>query len=163
MLLNYFRKTENLKATIILISHLIIKIKKFIMFKKISLIAFVTLLLASCDIGREEYSSCPVVIGVRATSVTGPSETAVDIPIILEVSYKTKKNCGDFVSFYSSASSGPLSDIITVNVNYDACSCDEVESTEKENYTFKKSTPGVYSVKFRQTNETFIVHTVTVQ
>ena len=133
------------------------------MFKKISLIAFVTLLLASCDISREESSSCPVVIGVRATSVTGPSETAVDVPIILEVSYKTKKNCGDFASFYSSASSGPLSDIITVNVNYDACSCDEVESTEKENYTFKKSLPGIYQVKFKETNETFIVHTVTVQ
>lgn len=133
------------------------------MFKKISLTVFLALLLTSCDIGGEENNSCPVVIGVSATSVTGPSETAVNVPITLEVSYKTKKNCGDFVSFYNSTSSGPLSDIITVNVNYDACSCDEVESTEKENYTFKKSAPGVYIVKFRKTNETFIDHTVTVQ
>lgn len=133
------------------------------MFKKISLIAFAAVLFVSCDITEKNSSSCPVIIGIATTAVTGPTETTVDVPITLEVSYKTKKNCGSFSSFFKNPSSDPLVDIITVNCSYDACACDQVESIEKENYTFKKSTAGVYVVKFKKTNETFIEHTVTVQ
>ena len=133
------------------------------MFKKISLIAFTAVLFASCDIGSTGSSSCPAVVGVPALAVTGPTEAVVDVPILLEVSYKTKKNCGDFYSFYKNEDLQPMVDIVTVNTTYDACSCDEVESTQKSNYTFKKSIPGTYLIKFKKTNETFVEHTVTVE
>ena len=133
------------------------------MFKKISLIALAAVLFVSCDISEKSSNSCPVIIGVSTTAVTGPIETTVDVPITLEVSYKTMKNCGGFSSFFKNPSTDPLVDIITTNTIYDACACDKVESIEKQNYTFKKSTAGIYVVKFKNTNETFIEHTVTVQ
>lgn len=133
------------------------------MFKKISFIAVAAVLFVSCDISEKRSDSCPSIIGVATTAVTGPTETTVDVPVTLEVSYKAKKNCGGFSSFFKNPSSNPLVDIITVNTMYDACACDEVESVEKQNYTFKKSTAGIYIVKFKNTNETFIEHTITVQ
>ena len=133
------------------------------MIKKISIIAFLAILSLSCDINEKRANSCPVIIGVSTTKVSGPIATAIDEAIVLEVSYKTKKNCGGFSSFFKNPSTDPLVDIITTNTFYDACSCDEVVSVQKEPYTFKKSTPGIYIVKFKNTNETFIEHTVTVQ
>ena len=133
------------------------------MFKKISYTLLIATLFLSCEL-EEDSSSCPTIIGVPATLVTGPTETTVNEPITLEVSYKAKGDCGDFSSFFKNPSSDPLVDIITVNTTFDACSCKQEEATTlKENYTFKKALPGVYTVKFKNTNETTIDYTVTVQ
>lgn len=133
------------------------------MFKKISLGLILVLLFNSCDLGGDGSNNCPLTIGVATSAVTGPIETPADVAINLEVSYKTKKTCGLFVSFFKELNPSPLIEIITVNTSYDACSCDEVVSTEKQIYIFKKSVPGIYILKFRDTNTTFIEHTVTVQ
>ena len=133
------------------------------MFKKISLIAFVAVLFASCDIGSENSASCFTIVGVSTVSVTGPTETTINTPILLEVTYKGKKNCGGFESFFKNVSLNPSVDIITVNTSYDPCACDEKITNEKANYTFKKAEPGEYLVKFKATNDTFIEHNVTVQ
>lgn len=133
------------------------------MFKKISIIAFAAILFSSCEVNESLSSTCPTIIAVATTTITGPVQTAIDVPINLEISYKTKKNCGGFKLFFDNPSDDPLVDIITVNTTYDACNCDEVQSVEKVNYSFKKSEAGVYVVKFRETNTTFIEHTVTVQ
>ncbi len=108
-------------------------------------------------------NNCPIILGVSATAVTGPTETTVDVPITLEVSYVAKANCGSFTSFFKNQSSDAFVDILTINSSYDACSCDELDSVLKQDYIFKKTLPGVYTVKFRETNDTFIEHTVTVQ
>lgn len=133
------------------------------MFKKISLVALIAVIFASCDISDTNSSSCPVIIGVASTAVTGPTVAAIDASIVLEVSYKGKVNCGGFNGFFKNPSVDPLVDIITVNTMYNPCSCDEVETIQKQNYTFKKNAPGVYVVKFKKTNAEFIEHTVTVQ
>lgn len=132
------------------------------MFKKISLVAFLAILFSSCDVS-ENIVSCPTIVGVATTAISGPTETAINVPIDLEISYKAKKDCGGFKLFFDNPSENPLVDIITVNTTYDECNCDEVQSVEKVNYSFKKSTAGVYVVKFRATNTTYIEHTVTVQ
>jgi len=133
------------------------------MFKKISVVAFVAILFSSCDVSENLSNSCPAIIAVATTAISGPTETAIDIPVDLEISYKAKKNCGGFKLFFDNPSEDPLEDIITVNTTYDACNCDEVQSVEKVLYSFKKSAAGVYVVKFRETNTTYIEHTVTVQ
>ncbi len=133
------------------------------MFKKISFIICASLLFSSCEVENKVSNNCPIIIGVSATSVTGPTETTVDVPINLEVSYVTKPNCGSFTSFFKNQSTDAFIDIITVNSNYDACSCDQLESVLKQDYIFRKTLPGVYTVKFRETNDTFIEHIVTVQ
>jgi hypothetical protein len=133
------------------------------MLKKITLLVLSLGLFTACEISERNSNSCPVIIGVPTTAVTGPTETTVNTTITLEVSYKTKKNCGGFSSFYKNPSSNPLVEIITVNTYYDACACDQVESIDKRDFSFKKSTPGVYVVKFKKTNEEFIEHTVTVE
>jgi hypothetical protein len=133
------------------------------MIKKISLIAFLSVFFISCDIGSTTTTNCPAIIGVAATAVVGPTEAAIDESILLEVSYKTKKNCGAFSAFFDNSFPSPLIDVVTVNVFYDACACDEIETVEKSNYTFKKSAAGVYVVRFKKTNDTFVEHTVTVE
>lgn len=133
------------------------------MLKKISTLAILALIMISCDISESSTVNCPEIIGVGTTAVTGPSETTVNTEIDLEVSYKARKNCGGFSSFYKNTSSDPLVDIITVNNTYNPCSCDQVESIQTANYTFKKSTAGIYIVKFKKTNEIFVEHTVIVQ
>ncbi len=134
------------------------------MFKKISYTLLIATLFLSCEVDEKFSSNCPSTIGVPTTLVTGPTETTVDVPITLEVSYKAKGDCGDFTSFFKNPSTDPFVDIITVNTTFDACSCkQEVATTLKENYTFKKALPGVYTIKFKDTNQTTIDHTVTVQ
>lgn len=135
------------------------------MLKKITLLVLSLGLFTACEIGHEASSTCPVVIGAPTSFVVGPNVTQVNVPITLEVSYKTKTKCGEFVSFHTATSSGPLSNIITVNTTYDACKCneDEIETVEKQNYTFKKSTPGLYVLKFKQTNDLYVVHNITVE
>ncbi|MDD3003504.1 hypothetical protein [Flavobacterium sp.] len=135
------------------------------MFKKITLLGLSLVLFTACEIGHEASSTCPVVIGAPTAFVVGPNTTQVNVPVTLEVSYKTKKKCGEFVSFHTATNAGPLSNIITVNTTYDQCKCNEEdpETVEKENYTFKKSMPGLYVLKFKQTNETYVVHNVTVE
>ncbi|WP_396177017.1 hypothetical protein [Flavobacterium sp.] len=133
------------------------------MFKKISIVALATVLFASCDPSSNTTSNCPVIIGVPTTLVTGPTTTAVNVPINLEVSYKAKANCGDFTTFFKEFTSDPLIELITVNNSYDSCSCDEVETVQKRIYIFQKTVPGVYILKFKDSNTTTIDHTVTVQ
>jgi uncharacterized protein YkuJ len=133
------------------------------MLKKMFPIAFAALLFISCEPTQTYENTCPLIIGVSTTSVTGPIETLVDVPILLEVSYKAKKNCGGFSSFFKNVSTDTLVDIITTNTSYDACNCDEVETTETKNYSFEKAASGVYTVKFKKTNETFVEHIITVQ
>jgi hypothetical protein len=132
------------------------------MFKKISLVALVAILVSSCELS-ENVINCPTTVGVVTTAISGPTEAAIDVPVDLEISFETKKNCGGFQLFYINPSDNVLVDIITVNTIYDECNCDEVLSVEKVNYAFKKSTAGVYVVKFRASNTTFIEHTITVQ
>ena len=131
------------------------------MFKKSLLLCFVALSAASCDISNDQPSNCPAVIGVSTVAVSGPTTATVDQTINLNVSYKTKKNCGDFHSFYKEVNG--LEKTITVNTIYDACDCDEVVTTEIAPYAFKEAAAGVYVLKFKETNTTFITHTITVE
>lgn len=133
------------------------------MIKKMLWCAFIAISVASCGLNDGGGNNCPSIIGVSTTAVTGPVETQVNVPVVLEVSYTSKANCGGFVSFFQPPSVTPLVDIITVNAEYDSCSCDEVESTQKVNYTFKKSLAGTYLLKFKKTNDTFVEHSVVVQ
>jgi hypothetical protein len=133
------------------------------MIKKISLILFLSVFFICCDVASITTTNCPAIIGVSATAVVGPTEADIDESILLEVSYKTKKNCGVFNAFFDNSFPSTLIDVVTVNVLYDACACDEMETVEKTNYTFNKSEAGVYVVRFKKTNDTFVEHTVTVE
>jgi len=131
------------------------------MLKKSIFLCFLALSIAGCDISSDEMNNCPTIIGVSTVAVAGPTTAAVDETINLNVSYKTKKNCGGFQTFFKEVIG--LEKIVTVNVIYDYCDCDEVVTTEVQPYAFKESTAGVYVLKFKETNTTFITHTVTVE
>jgi hypothetical protein len=133
------------------------------MFKKIIFLFLSVLAVASCDVASTRDITCPELIAVETTAISGSTSTAVNVSIDLEISYKAKKNCGGFELFFVNPSQDLLVDILTINTSYDGCKCDEIETVEKVNYPFTKSLPGVYLVKFRKTNTTYIEHTVTVQ
>lgn len=129
-----------------------------------AVLSFVLGTLASCDIGDSvNTSSCPTVIGISATAVTGPTEAQVNEEISLPVSFKIASACGDFNRFYVDPNGLPSERTITVNATYDACDCDNVYTTETEPYKFKAATAGTYTLKFKTTNTTFVTHVVTVE
>lgn len=133
------------------------------MYKRFGAAVVVAFLFLGCSLSEGNGGNCAVVIGVPTTAVTGPTETQVDTQIVLEVSYTAKANCGGFVSFFQPPGETPFVDVITVNTEYDACSCDQVESVQKVNYPFKRSTAGTYLLKFKKSNDTYVEHTVVVE
>lgn len=131
------------------------------MLKKTITLAFLALSIASCDLSSDSPGTCATIIGVATEAVEGPTTAAINETITLNVSYQTTSNCGGFQSFYKQGTG--LEKIITVNTVYDACNCDEEVSIEVEPYAFKESVAGVYVLKFKESNSTFVTHTVTVE
>lgn len=130
--------------------------------KKVAVTLLVTIFLASCDASNySNTSNCPITVGAPTVSVTGPSAAAINEEVTLNVSYKTKKNCGDFINFSKQSLANQR--IITVNVVYDACACsDATETNEVEPFKFKESEAGLYVLKFKTENDLYVVHNITV-
>jgi hypothetical protein len=127
---------------------------------KITFLFFSLLMLSGCDVGSDEQKCHSDSIGVGVTAVTGPETAAVDETITLNVAFKVLNDCGSFQVFNKAATEDAT--IITVNVQYDGCSCGATDLDRTAPYTFKASVPGVYVLKFRITNSTYITHTITV-
>ena len=128
--------------------------------KSILFVLFSAVAFSSCDVGATDSSTCPQVIGLGTTAVTGATTAAVNETIALNVTY-TKSSCATFSSFYE-INEGE-NKIITVNVQVDSCACTSEETVnETKIYNFKRTAAGTYVLKFRVTNSTFITHTIVV-
>ena len=124
----------------------------------LALIVFV-----SCELSNDDSRNCSAIIGVPTTAVTGPIAASVNEEINLSVSYKIATACGDFYAFNVVPTTTINEKIITVYNTYDACNCDNVYTTESEPFKFKAAAEGVYTLKFRTTDTTFVTHVVTVE
>lgn len=105
--------------------------------------------------------NCSQIIGTSTLGVTGPTTAAVNEEITLTVSYRLAEACGDFYNFNNQTVSATENNV-GVLVTYDVCECDNVYTVKTEPYKFKVAVAGTYKIKFAITNDTFLIHTVTV-
>ena len=128
--------------------------------KSILFILLAAVTFSSCDISGNDAHSCPQIIGIGTTAVTGPATAAVNETIVLNVAYQ-RSSCATFSDFYEVNEIDAK--IITVNVQVDPCACTSEETVnESKNYNFKRATAGTYVLKFKKTNTTFVTYTIVV-
>lgn len=85
----------------------------------------------------------------------------VNQEIILTVSFGCYNGCGQFGSFDEVISGNATT--ITVNAKYEGCICTQDAPIRQTTYKFKKSQAGTFDLKFLQAENTYLIHTITVQ
>lgn len=131
-----------------------------IFFSLLTSIVLLVVLLSGCkkQQGNEKclsYTKAPV------TGINGPNTATVNQEINLTVAFTCFNGCGQFGNF-EDITTGNTS-LITVNAKYEGCICTQDVPTRKFTFKFKRSQPGNYDLKFLQTENTYLSHTVVVQ
>lgn len=127
---------------------------------RVILLAFTVSTLTFCSKEDTTGDYCFVTTQAPITQVTGDSITAINVPLVLQVSYNITNGCGSFSRFIES--NGFPKEIIA-EANYDGCVCTEIFSTQQSPYTFSASQPGEYILRFSTGNSTgFVTRTITV-
>lgn len=103
-----------------------------------------------------EYRQAPAV------SVTGPATGRVNDVVPLVVSFGVSSGCGQFNQFVVENVAG-TTHTVQVRARYAGCICTQVAPVLQATYPFQANQPGIYTIKFRQGDNSFVTHTVTVQ
>ncbi|MFY8186904.1 MAG: hypothetical protein ACOVLC_02980 [Flavobacterium sp.] len=128
--------------------------KSFILFS-----IFTVFTLSSC-LSEDVNNSCYEISGTPTTSVDGPTETTVGVPITLDVTYTVRSNCDSFYLFFEEISQGAK--YYTVNVRYDGCDCELRNYSRTEPFEFVSQEVGSFALRFKTTNTTYVEHVVEV-
>jgi hypothetical protein len=118
-------------------------------------LSFIT--FSSCDTSTPE---CWEISGTGTISVDGETETTVNEPLQLLVTYVVVNECDNFYLFFEEISEGVK--WITVNVRYDGCNCPGKVVNRVQPYNFVASEPGEYVLRFKVTNSEYIEKIITV-
>ncbi len=108
-----------------------------------------------------EDNSCISFSKAPVTKIEGATAASVNQEIILTLSFTCFNGCGQFGNFEQSMSGNTTT--IAVNAKYEGCVCTQDLPTRQTTYKFKKSQSGTYDLKFFQTENTFLTHTIVVQ
>lgn len=130
--------------------------KKYLVFFFFSLI--ITLL--GCH-KKYEDSTCLSFSQAPVTKIEGANAALVNQEIILTVSFICFSGCGQFGNF-DEAITGNVT-TISVTAKYLGCICTHNIPVRQTIYKFKKSQPGTFELKFSQTGNTYLTHTIIVQ
>ena len=87
--------------------------------------------------------------------------TADATGFLFKAKFVVKNGCGEFESFKEIVSGNVRT--ITVEAKYEGCICDTALHTKEGVYNFKPTAPGTYTLRFRNSEDTFITETVTVE
>ncbi|RZK04143.1 MAG: hypothetical protein EOO46_17340 [Flavobacterium sp.] len=128
--------------------------------KKIFLVLISFALLTSCANDDNASESCLSYSEAYVDTVEA-IETADAIGFPFKVSFTVLNGCGDFGSFEETVAGN----VVTVNViaKYEGCICTEALEIKEAVYSFKPTTPGTYTLRFRTSEDTFITETVTAE
>ncbi|MBS3921993.1 MAG: hypothetical protein KGZ37_02445 [Nitrosarchaeum sp.] len=110
---------------------------------------------------KNEDKACLSFTKAPVTKVEGANTALVNQEIILTVSFGCYNGCGQFGNF-DEASTGNTT-TITVNAKYEGCICTQDAPIRQTMYKFKKSQTGTFNLKFLQTENTYLTHTIIVQ
>jgi len=128
--------------------------------KKIFLGLISMVLLSSCGNDDNGSDNCLSYSEAYVDTVE-PLETADAIGFPFKVNFVVMNGCGDFDSFEETVAGN----VVTVNIiaKYEGCVCTEALEIKEAVYSFKPTTPGTYTIRFKDSEDTFITKTVTAE
>ena len=95
------------------------------------------------------------------TKIDGTTTASVNQEILLTVDFTSMNGCGQFNKFEETVNGNETT--IVVNAKYEGCICTQDLPTRRVTYKFRKSQAGIYTLKFFQSDNIYLNHTVTVQ
>jgi hypothetical protein len=116
--------------------------------------------LISCN-KKTEDTTCLSFTKAPVIKIEGANSALVNEEIILTVSFGCFNGCGQFGNIEEAITGN--STTITVNAKYQGCICTQDAPIRQTTYKFKKSKTGTYDLKFLQTENTYLTHTIIVQ
>lgn len=124
---------------------------------------FVSLIitLMACNKKHGDKSTCLSFIKAPVTKIEGANTALVDQEIMLTVSFGCFNGCGQFGNFAETITGNATT--ILVNAKYEGCICTQDAPIRQTVYKFKRSYPGTFELKFLQTENTYLAHTIIVQ
>ena len=122
---------------------------------------FFSLLITLFGCHKNEDSKCLSFSKATVTKIEGANSASVNQEVILTVSFSCYNGCGQFGNFDETITGNTTT--ITVNAKYEGCICTQDLPTRQVIYKFKKSQAGTYDLKFLQTENTYLTHTIIVQ
>ena len=110
---------------------------------------------------KNDDSTCLSFTKAPVTKIEGANSALVNQEIILIVSFGCYSGCGQFGNFNEVISGNTTT--ISVNAKYEGCICTQDAPIRQTTYKFKKSQTGTFDLKFLQTENTYLTHTIIVQ
>lgn len=120
---------------------------------------FLIITLFGCDKTPDE--KCVSFAKAPVTRIDGANAALINQEIILTVSFSCNNGCGQFGNFDEIISGNTST--ITVIAKYVGCICTQDLPIRQTIYKFKRSQPGTYDLKFLQTDNIYLTHTIIVQ
>ncbi len=122
--------------------------------------SLLVLSLVSCTKTTDEPTCISFKTG-PVTKIDGATAALVNQEILLAIDFTSFNGCGQFNKFEETANGNETT--IIVNAKYEGCVCTQDLPTRQAIYKFRKSQAGTYTLKFLQSDNIYLNHTVTVQ
>jgi len=129
-------------------------------FNNLICFVFSIILLTSC-IKKKEEDKCLSYAKAPVTKIEGATTASVNQELNLTISFICFNGCGQFGNVEETISGNTTT--IVVNAKYAGCICTQDVPTRTTLYKFKKSQAGTYELKFLQTENNYLTHTIIVQ
>ena len=127
-----------------------------------NLICFICsiILLTSCA-KKQEDEKCISTDKAPVTKIEGATTASANQEVNLTISFTCFNGCGQFGNVEETIAGNTTT--IIVNAKYTGCICTQDVPTRTTLYKFKKVQVGTYQLKFLQTENTYLTHTIIVQ
>lgn len=129
-------------------------------FSTVTCFAFIILLAFGCT-KKPGVNKCLSYTKAPVTKIEGPTTALVTQNINLTVSFGCFNGCGQFGNFEETTNGNTTT--INVNAKYEGCICTQDTPIRQTIYSFKRTQPGTYDLKFLQTDNNYLTYTITVQ
>ena len=129
-------------------------------FKQVFLFFSLIVTLLGCN-KKNENSACLSITKAPVTKIEGANTALVNQEILLTVSFGCFNGCGQFLDFNEVITGNATT--ITVKAKYEGCICTQDLPIRQTTYKFKKSQTGTFELKFQQSENTYLSHTIIVQ
>ncbi len=115
------------------------------------------ILLTGCN----KDDNCISTAKAPVTSIDGATIASLNQEIDLAIYFTCFNGCGQFENFEETIAGNTTT--IIVNAKYTGCICTQDVPTRTTSYKFKKTQAGTYELKFFQTENNYLTHTIIVQ
>ncbi len=132
----------------------------YINYCKLYLLTIIITFLVGCS-KKNDTDKCISIVSAPVTKIDGATTATLNQEIILTVSISCNNGCGQFKNYTEVVANNTST--IQVNTIYEGCICTQDLPTRQFQYNFKKSQAGTYSLRFLQTNNIYLTHTIIVQ